>query len=83
MRYLYLVIAALSAAAFTALQIPGHRIGIRFLSSFIELPVNSLAILSFLLGGVAGIFLALSISLLIRARGKNMQALGAHPQVGA
>ena len=83
MRYLYVVFAALSAATFVALQIPERRIGIQFLTSFIDLPANSLATLSFVLGVVAGVFLALSVSSLIGTHGRRIQSLASHSQAGA
>ena len=83
MRYLYLALAALSGSAFAMLQIPQSHVDIRFLSSLINLPSNSLATLSFVLGAVSGAFLALFVSSLARSRGLLGHAVGIHTRAGA
>jgi len=83
MRYLHLAIAVLCGLSFVMLQIPESRIGVHFLSSFIELPSNSLATLSFLLGAVTGAFVATFICSLFRSRSHLTSATGGQSRSGA
>jgi hypothetical protein len=83
MRYLYLAFAALSTSAFLALHIPQPRIRVDLLSSIIEIPVSSLANLSFVLGIVAGVGLALFILSFVGTRDHARSASPSSTRAGA
>ena len=79
MRYLSLALAILFAVLFFAVNVhPTQDTALWFLSATIELPVASLATLSYLLGVGTGLFLAVFASSIHSRRVAANQALGSH-----
>ncbi len=80
MRYLTLALATFFGVLFAAVKVlPSHNTVLGFLSATIELPVSSLATLSYLLGLGTGLFLAIFVMSFQnkRAAGSNVLESGA------
>ena len=79
MRYLSLALAIVFAVLFFAIDVrPRHGTVLRFLSATIELPVASLATLSYLLGVGTGLFLAMFALIIHSRRVASNQVLQSH-----